>query len=433
VGLAAKSLGTFVSKIAIFLIRFPIGILAARYLGPEGKGLLHLLVTSVLICSVLNNLGIGTASVYFVGKDRTRLSAIVSNLLALTVLMGIFTGIVGWAVLQYGRPDIYAQFPAWLWGVVAVLVPIHLLHSFSTNVLSSLLRIKEINILRVANTILQLLFFVAFVVLLERGMVGAFLAYGLADLLVAGGFLWIVLRHSGGPSRPDLSLFVASLRFGLKDYLTNLTRHLIIRLDVFIVASLAMNGVRAAGIYSVATNLAELVLFIPMSLRLSLFPMVAASSEAEANRLTPAACRHTMALTIVSALALGLTGPFAITYLYGEAFSGAILPLLILLPGIVMVSQAHIFYGDLNGRGKPGATAISALLSLVVTIFLNFAMIPRYGIIGAAIASTCAYAVEFVAGGIFFTRYSGMRWKQSLIFRRSDLDYYLNMLPKFSR
>jgi len=137
-----------------------------------------------------------------------------------------------------------------------------------------------------------------------------------------------------------------------------------------------------------------------------------------------------MLLTILLATGIGAVGPLAIGLLYGEAFTGAVVPLLILLPGVVLVSQVHIFYSDLNGRGKPGATTISALLSLLVTIILDLALIPRYGIIGAAIASLCAYAVEFLVAGSFFISYSGSRWREAIIFRQSDLEYYLKMLPR---
>jgi O-antigen/teichoic acid export membrane protein len=176
--------------------------------------------------------------------------------------------------------------------------------------------------------------------------------------------------------------------------------------------------------------MAELMIFIPVSIFLSLFPMVASQSAAEANRLTSASCRHTLFLTLICALAMATLGPLVIRYLYGERFAGAVLPLLILLPGVVMLSQAYILYSDLNGRGKPEASAISALLALVVTVGLDFVLIPRYGIAGAAVASTCAYGVEFLAAGAFFLRTSGMRWRDILVFRKSDLDYYVRMLPR---
>jgi O-antigen/teichoic acid export membrane protein len=162
-GLASKSLGTFLARTAIFLIRFPLGILTARYLGPEGKGLLYLLITSVMICSVLGNFGMGTAAVYFVGKDRSRVAPIVGNILAFTTVITVIIFAVGWPILQYGRPDVYSKFPLWVWLIVALSIPMHLTRTFVAQVLSSLLRIKEINILEVGTTILQLVMFVSLV------------------------------------------------------------------------------------------------------------------------------------------------------------------------------------------------------------------------------------------------------------------------------
>jgi O-antigen/teichoic acid export membrane protein len=152
--------------------------------------------------------------------------------------------------------------------------------------------------------------------------------------------------------------------------------------------------------------------------------MVATCSTAEANRLTPAACRHTMFLTAVSAVTCATLGPFAIRYLYGDAFAGAITPLLILLPGVLMLSQAHIFYSDLNGRGKPEVTTLSALAALILTIVLDLVLIPRYGITGAAVASTCAYTAEFAVAGSFFVHHTGLTWREILVFRKSDLHHY---------
>jgi len=57
-------------------------------------------------------------------------------------------------------------------------------------------------------------------------------------------------------------------------------------------------------------------------------------------------------------------------------------------------------------------------------------LIPRYGIIGAAVASTCAYTIEFLVAGAFFMRSSGALWRETLIFRRSDINYYFAILQK---
>jgi O-antigen/teichoic acid export membrane protein len=428
-GLATKSAGTFISKVVILALRIPIGILVARFLGPEGKGLVYLLIAAINVCASLGSFGLGPASIYYIGKDRKCLPAVVGNLLMVTGATSGVLCIAGWLFLQYGRPEVYANLPIWMWSITALLVPLNLVRGLLRQVLSGTLRIKEVNLLDVATIATHLFLVLTFVVYLKAGIGGALLAVALSESLAAVGFLVIVMHYGGWPTATNLALLKDSIRFGIKTYLENLMKLINFRLDAFLVASLAAGGIHATGVYSVATGMAELLLFVPQSIRLSLFPMVAASSMVEANRLTSASCRHALLLTAVGALGFGVIGTIMIPYLYGEAFAGAITPLLVLLPGLVMESLVRILYGDLNGRGKPGATAVSTLLTLVVTVALDFVLIPKYGITGAALASSCAYTVEFIITATFFMHYSKLHWKEISMFQRSDFYSYKKILP----
>jgi O-antigen/teichoic acid export membrane protein len=428
--LAKNSLETFISQITGQIIQFVLGVITARFLGPEGKGFIHLLIVWLGIYTALGSLGLGQASIYFIGKDRKCLPIVLGNLLVVTAVISVFLGTAGWLFLQYGRPDLYAQFPIWIWAIVAFLVPIHLLQSLLMQLLSAMLRIRAINIVEVTRVIVQLLLFILLVFTMGNNLEGAFLAYTIAAFFAATTYVLLVTYYGQRPKRPDWRLLVAFLRYGIKPYLSSLLGLLSLRLDAMLVASLALNGIHAAGVYSVATNLAELLLFIPVSIRLTLFPMVAAGSSAEANKLTPLACRHTVLLTCFLALVLGTAGPYAIRQIYGGAFADASMPLLILLPGVITFSQAVILYGDLNGRGKPEAAVVSTLASLLLTVILDCLLIPKYGIIGAAVASSCAYTMEFIVAGSFFVYHSQSSWRQLFTFQRADLAYYLRFSPK---
>jgi hypothetical protein len=78
------------------------------------------------------------------------------NVIAVTMAVGASVGMLGWVFLQYGRPDIYAQAPLWVWGMAALLVPLHLLRSLLMQVLSAVLRIKEVNIIEVVAIFIQI-------------------------------------------------------------------------------------------------------------------------------------------------------------------------------------------------------------------------------------------------------------------------------------
>jgi O-antigen/teichoic acid export membrane protein len=216
----------------------------------------------------------------------------------------------------------------------------------------------------------------------------------------------------------------------VKVYFSNLTRLANLRLNAFLLAALTAEGTRAAGIYSVSSSMAELLLFFPLSIRRSLFPMVATSDTETADRLTSTACRHILLLTVLAALGFALIGPFAIPHLYGKEFREAVVPLMILLPGIILLAQARIFYGDLAGRGKPGVNSICSVVALVAMAVLNLLLIPTYGIIGAAMASTGAYTIEFLVAGAFFVSYTKLPWRELFVFRKSDLRYYRGFLQR---
>ena len=431
--LAKKSLGTLLSKGVIFFLRFPFGIIVARFLGPEGKGLLHLLLMAVAISAALGQFGQGSAAVYFIGKDKQRFPAVFTNLLVLAGTVSVVLYSAGWLFLRYIRPDLYVQLPLQIWIMAALMVPALILQSFFSQILSAFLRIKEINLVQVLGIFLDLILLVLLVVILGMGVGGALLAHVLSDVLVVVTLLLLILRYAGRPAKPDWVLMKELLRFGLKSYLYNLERRVNLRLDAFLIAGLAAGGVAATGLYSVAVNLAELILFLPVSIRMSLLPMVAAGSITEANRLTSMACRHTMFLSVLVALSFIVAGPIAIPFVYGENFTGAVVPLMILLPGIILLAQARIIYSDLVGRGRPEVSTISAAVGMVATVILDLLLIPSYGIGGAAIASTCAYTIEFLVAVFCFVRISQLPWNEVLLLQNGDLLRYQGLLYSFVR
>ena len=79
-------------------------VVVTRILGPEHKGIYYLIFQVVIVLSVLVNLGIGIATVYFLGKKRAEPSAILSNSLwyalgAGTLLAAVFAAWLKWGPL----------------------------------------------------------------------------------------------------------------------------------------------------------------------------------------------------------------------------------------------------------------------------------------------------------------------------------------------
>jgi O-antigen/teichoic acid export membrane protein len=93
--------------------------------------------------------------------------------------------------------------------------------------------------------------------------------------------------------------------------------------------------------------------------------------------------------------------------LYGERFRPALGPLLFLLPGVAAYSVVRVLGVDFSSRGRPGTPSVIAGLSLVITVALDLILIPRFGAIGAAAASTVAYSCSGALALLLYVRLTG--------------------------
>ena len=87
---------------------------------------------------------------------------------------------------------------------------------------------------------------------------------------------------------------------------------------------------------------------------------------------------------------------------YTSDFSPAYSALLVLLPGVVLLGGGKVLTNELAGRGYAHYNSINSGLALVATLVLDVLLIPRYGITGAALASSIAYALNLMTALVFY-------------------------------
>ena len=119
--------------------------------------------------------------------------------------------------------------------------------------------------------------------------------------------------------------------------------------------------------------------------------------------------------------------------LYSEAFCPAVEALQALLVGIVALSAGRVLSNDLAGRGRPILNAYGGMATVAVNIVLNIIWIPRFGIVGAAWASTVSYFVSFLLALVFYCRLSGNRWQLAIIPQQGDWALYCRTVVALSQ
>jgi O-antigen/teichoic acid export membrane protein len=75
-----------------------------------------------------------------------------------------------------------------------------------------------------------------------------------------------------------------------------------------------------------------------------------------------------------------------------------------LLAGLTATGANGAFSGFNDAQGMPKLNLYANSIGLIVTIVLDVALIPLYGPIGAAVASTACYVIVGASLALFFRR-----------------------------
>jgi len=422
---------TFSSQILIFALGLIASIILARALGPTGRGIYALIVLIPAVMLKLGSLGIEAANVYFTGSKRYEIKDITSNSLLSSILLGLILILLFFGIFHL---DIFQNFlnsnqinPLYLW-LVVLTVPFSLFSGFLRNVILGKEKIIAYNKINIFQTIVQLAAIIVFLLILRQGVFGAVFSYVLAIIGVTLFVVLLIRKITKIYFSCNRKLFKDSTKYGLKAYFGNLAQFLNYRLDMFLVA--AFLAPAALGYYSIAVGIAERLWMLPGAIATVLFPRISSLKDTEANNLTPRIARHTFLIIFVLSLILALLAKPLIKTLFGFAFLPSVMPLLILLPGIIALGGAKTLTADLAGRGKPQFGTYAAFVSLIVNIPLNLWLIPKWGISGAAFASSVAYIVATLMVIIAFIKISKKPWFEILLIKKQDFQDYRNFLFK---
>jgi O-antigen/teichoic acid export membrane protein len=223
------------------------------------------------------------------------------------------------------------------------------------------------------------------------------LVAGIACFVV--GFRLVgVWPRRGGSLKPFLA-------FGLRGHVGSLANLATTRIDQVLVA--AFISPSALGLYAIAATVSGLPLALGNAIGARAVGDMSTGTEVVDVERTAALSRVNLLLAIVCCGGLAIVAPVMVPLLYGPAFAGAVVPLLLLLPGIVFLAMSGIADSCLTVMGRPGANSWAQLVGLVVTAAGLALLLPRFGIAGAAITSSAAYGSRY-----------GVQWQ---ILRRKGL------------
>jgi O-antigen/teichoic acid export membrane protein len=238
-----------------------------------------------------------------------------------------------------------------------------------------------------------------FLLLIGFDIRGLLFAHVLAGLLT--GFLGIlVIRNKLDLKRAIFSFTGYSkisvrrmLRYNLGSIILILLTVSLYHVDIILLRGIS--GSSETGIYKAALQMAQFLWFAPTAVHAvfvhSTSDLWANSQVQKITELASLATRYTLLLSVLLAIGLAALADSLIPIYFGPEFSRSITPLLALLPGTVGFAVAKPIYAIGQGNGKLRVLIISTGVAAVLNLILNVILIPRYGILGAAVATSIGY------------------------------------------
>lgn len=382
----------FFDKILRLGVGLFVGVWLARYLGPEQFGVLNFSIAIVGIFGAVAGLGLSSIVVRDLVKEPKQSSRVLGSALFLQVFGGVLAYIMSLLTVFFLRPgDQLLQ-------AVVVVIGGGLLFKFSDIAVHWFeAHVKSKYTVILQNSIFIFFAFVKMIfILLQVPLL--FFAYAIFfEGLLICIFMLGVLNFNGFrlfEIRVCKQRVLGLLRDGWPLCLSAMSVVVYMKIDQIMIGQ--MLGDEAVGVFSSATRISEVWYFVPVAICASIFPTMLAIREVDRDiylmRLQQ--LFHGMVwLSVIVALPMTFCSTWLVTTLFGEAYVSAGPVLAIHIWASVFVALGVASGQWLVAEGLQIISMQRALLGAVVNVFLNYYLIPLYGVSGTAVATVISFSV----------------------------------------
>jgi O-antigen/teichoic acid export membrane protein len=377
------------------VVRIGLGLIVsvwlARYLGSENFGLFSYAIALVAIGGAIATLGLDSVVVKELLMKPEDRDLILGTAVTLQFIGGMLTYLVIIGLIQYLKTDNHI-----LILIIAILGPLNLFKAsevvkywYESQLLSKVtIRAENAVFILFASIKGGLIFF-------EFDLVSIAIAVLLESVVVAV-VLIVIYRYQGGvlsPSRFSKTRALKLLNDSWPLMVSSIAVMVYLRIDVVMLESYL--GASTVGNYSVATRISEVWYFIPGVITASVFPSIVAAKK-DSHALYSLHFVKLLSLLFWVSLGIAAITSLSSEWIVSTVFGQRYLPAASIL-SIIAWSTVFVFVGVASGRwflveNLQRLLLYRTVIGAIINVALNVILIPRYGAIGAALATLASQA-----------------------------------------
>lgn len=414
-----------VGKIVSLLSGLFVGIIVARYLGPEQYGLMDYVISYVFLFMTFAAFGLDAIEIREEARGAEPYQKIIGTAFGLKIIFGLILLIAVILTSWMMDADRYTTLLVAIYSLVIILNSFSVIRNYFTAIVQNEYVVKAEIIRTLAGIVIKVL-----LLWFGASLTWFMTAYMFDFLLVASGYC--MAYHTKIGSMKEWRFNLKYARFLLHEsfplLLTNTAVIVYQRIDHVMIGQ--MIDKESVGYYSVASRFVEVLIYIPMMLAQTITPVLVSIRERNPRDYIQKGQQFMNLSLWCSFLAAGVTSLLAywiVLLTFGKAYLPAVAVLQVMSFKTASVALSNTAGAMLVTEGLQRYAIIRDGLGCIVCISLNYLLLPLYGIIAAAwIAIASNVAAGYIADAIvpayrhIFVRQTkalALGWKDVFAFR----------------
>lgn len=382
-------------KISNLLSGLIVGIIIARYLGPEQYGLMNYVISYVFLFQVFASFGLDSIETREEARRPEQKDTIIGSAFFIKIVIGIITIALCVGSSCLVESDMSVVLLVLLYSSTIVINSAQVIRNYFFSIIQNEYVVKTEIFSTIIGIFLKLL-----LLYIHADLVWFILVCVIDPIVVAIGYSYAYTRKVASVFQWKVNM--QEVRYLMKEsfplLMTNAAVIIYQRIDTVMIGQ--MIDKESVGYFSVASRFVEILIYIPMVLAQTITPILVKSRERNREEYHRRA-QHFMDLSVWSSLfasvLMALIAYPLITILFGMEYLPAVIVLQVMSFKAVSVALSNTAGALLVTEGLQKFAILRDGFGCIVCIVLNMLLLPKLGIVGAAIT---AIASNIAAGYI---------------------------------
>lgn len=369
-------------KIVTLFSGLVVGVIVARYLGPEQYGLMDYVVSYVFLFQSFAIFGLDVIEVREEARGQQPFQSIIGTAFTIKVVLSVF--FMGAVILTslWTDADAYTTLLVAIYSFSIVLNTLGVIRNYFTAIVQNEYIVKA----EIVRTLIGV--GIKLGLLLLHASLTWFIVVYMFDFVLLGSGYIMAYRSKVGSLKEwtfDASLARFLLRESFPLLLTNVAVIIYQRIDHVMIGQ--MIDKVAVGYYSVASRFVEVLIYIPMMLAQTITPVLVSVRERSQQEYickSQQFMNFSLWCSLMVAALTSLSAYWIVRYTFGVNYLAAVPVLQVLAFKAVSVALSNTAGAMLVTEGLQRWAIFRDGLGCIVCVVLNYFLLPRYGIIAAA-------------------------------------------------